>query len=201
MDETNIKKQREIGKQLFLINILHHENDKARKGGYSFLSRDNVATWASMTKDELDHFIDVCSALDPYNMAAEAAKGCCREDTFKSEKEAYCFVLSSYYRMGDLFAASLEVDKFEDNCRKISEHNYQTYCKNYKEYPVSEFYSTPKVLEEAMRFYINHLITVIKEVLSEGYDWDVITSMTRDNITEERYHSLVNAFVKEGADE
>ena len=70
-----------------------------------------------------------------------------------------------------------------------------------KEYPVSEFYSTPKVLEEAMRFYINHLITVIKEVLSEGYDWDVITSMTRDNITEERYHSLVNAFVKEGADE
>ncbi len=70
--------QREIGKQLFLINILHYENDRARKGGYSFLSRDRLAAWASMTKEELDSFIDVCGSLDPYNMATEAANACCR---------------------------------------------------------------------------------------------------------------------------
>ena len=201
MDEASIKKQREIGKRLFLVNIIHHENDKVRKGGYSFQSRDDLAAWASMTEDEIDHFVDVCSALDPYSMAVEAANGCRREDTFKSEKEAYLFLLSLYYRMGDLFASVLEIDKFEDNCRKFSEHNFQIYCENHREYPVSESYSTPKVFKEAMRFYINYLLAVIEEVLSEGYDWDVITSMTRDNITKDRYHSLVNAFVREDTDE
>ena len=40
MKREEIEKQREIGKQLFLVNILHYENDHVRKGGFSFLSRD-----------------------------------------------------------------------------------------------------------------------------------------------------------------
>lgn len=196
-----IKEQREIGKQLFLVNILHYENDRVQEGGYSFLSRDTLAAWASMTKDELDHFIDACSALDPFNMAAEAAKKCCRNDTFKSEKGALCFVLSTYYRMGDLFATSLDIDKFEESCKKFSEYNYQRYCEKHKEYPVDEAYATPEVFEEAMRFYLKYFVALIKNILSEGYDWDVIISMTRKDITEERYHSLVRAFMKEIDDE
>ena len=59
MKKEEIEKQREIGKQLFLVNILHYENDRARKGGYSFLSRDKLAAWASMTKEELDRFMKI----------------------------------------------------------------------------------------------------------------------------------------------
>lgn len=52
MMKEEIDIQRKIGKQLFLVNILHYENDRARKGGFSFLSRDDLAEWASMTEEE-----------------------------------------------------------------------------------------------------------------------------------------------------
>ena len=196
MDEASIKRQREIGKQLFLVNMVHCENDIGRKGGYSFLSRDDVATWASMTREEIDHFIAVCSTLDPYGIASEAARECCKETTFKSEKNAYCFVFSTYYRMGDLFSGFVKPDNFGVVCKGLSESNYQTYCEKHKNYPVDESYATSEVFEEAMTFYIKYYVEVIKEVVSEGYDWDVITAMTRTNISEERYHSLANAFVE-----
>lgn len=125
--KDEIEMQREIGKQLFLVSIIHYESDFVRKWGYSFLSRDKLVAWTSTAKEELDHFIDVCGALDPYNMAAEAAKECCRKEPFKSERDAYCFVLFTYYRMGDLFASTMNIDKFEDYCKKFSEHNYKSY--------------------------------------------------------------------------
>ena len=121
MKKEEIQKQREIGNQLFLVNILHYENDRVRKGGFSFLSRDKLAAWASMTEEELDSFINVCGALYPHNMAEEAARECCQKDPFISGKNAYCFILSTYFRMGDLFAATLDIDKFEEYCRKFSE--------------------------------------------------------------------------------
>lgn len=201
MKREEIEKQREIGKQLFLVNILHYENDHVRKGGFSFLSRDDLAAWASMSREELDRFIEVCGTLDPYNMVADAAKECCRKEPFKSEKNAYCFVLSTYYRMGDLFVATLDIDKYEDHCRKFSEYNYQTYSEKHEEYPVAESYSTPKILEKAMSFYIRYLVAIIKDAISEGYSWDVILSMTRADISEERYNSLAKVFAKEDADE
>ena len=46
--DEDLYTQREIGKQLFLVDILHHENDRVRKGGYSFISRDSLAACASM---------------------------------------------------------------------------------------------------------------------------------------------------------
>ena len=52
-----------------------------------------------------------------------------------------------------------------------------------------------------MSFYIRYLVAVIKEVISEGYAWDVISSMTRTDISEERYNSLATAFAKEAANE
>ena len=201
MKKKEIEKQREIGKQLFLVNILHYENDRVRKGAYSFLSRDDLAAWASMTKEELDSFIDVCGALDPYNMASAAAKEYCQKEPFKSEKSAYCFVLSTYYRMGDLFAATVDIDKFEDYCKIFSEYNYQTYSEKHEEYPVDESYYTPEIFENVMSFYIRYLVAIIKEVISEGYAWDVISSMTRAKISEERYNILATAFAKEEANE
>lgn len=201
MKKEEIEKQREIGKQLFLVKILHYENDRVRNGGCSFLSIDNLAAWASMTKEELDSFIDVCRALDPYNVGTEAAKKCCRKEPFKSEEYAYCFVLSTYYRMGDLFAATLDIDKFDEYCKIFSEYNYQTYSEKYEEYPVDESYSTSEIYENVMSIYIRYLVAIIKKFISKGYAWDVISSMTRVDISEERYNSLVSAFAKGTANE
>ena len=97
--------------------------------------------------------------------------------------------------------ATLDIDKYEDYCRKFSEYNYQIYSEKHEEYPVDESYSTPKILEKAMSFYIRYLVAIIKDAISEGYSWDVILSMTRADISEERYNSLAKVFAKEDADE
>lgn len=125
MDETTIKKQREIGKQLFLIDIIHHENNKARNGGFSTLSRDDLAKWASMTNNELDRFIGLCSALDPHKILIEIARSSGNNAPSESETEVF-----------------------------------------------------------------TKLKRIVGDALSEGYDWDVITSMTGNLINKDNYKSI-----------
>ena len=197
MDEEMIMRQREIGKQLLLVNILQHENDLIQKGGYSFVSKGNLVAWTSMTEEELESFVSFCSALDPFKRAAETAKKCSREELFSSEKEAYLFILSACYRLGDLFAGLLDLDRFVDYCEVYSKYNFQSYNEKYKEeYPVDEALATPEIFEEMMRSYIRCSLDDVDEALSEGYDWAVITKMTRDAISEKRYHDLVKEFRK-----
>ncbi|MBR0147718.1 MAG: hypothetical protein IJM23_00825 [Lachnospiraceae bacterium] len=193
--DRNYEKQREIGKQLFLVNILHHENDKVANGGYSTLSRERIAAWASMTKDEIDDFIDACSVLDPHNISSEVAERYC--DEYAYEDERYCFVKFTCYSNGITFAVLIDIDKFEHCCKGISKYNYQKYSEKFKEYPIDESYATPEVFGAIMRFYIQILLETIRDVLFDGYDWDVVTNMTRIGITEERYHDLVNSFLTE----
>lgn len=196
MDDTNIKRQREIGKQLFLVNILHSENDRVRKGGYSFIDRDELADWASISIDELNRFIDICACLDPTNMVINAADNYCENDTFKNKRNVRWFIVSTYYRMGALFTGSLLIDKFNECYKDMSEYNYERYCEIHEEKPVDELFATPEVFEEIMVFYIKYFLSAVKEVLSEGYDWDVVAAMTRTDISEERYNKLVNLFMK-----
>lgn len=190
MKKKDMDKQREIGKQLFLVDIIHDEYDKARKGRYDYLSIDRLAAWASMTDDELTAFIKICDNLECFNMAADAAEECCEDELFNSEMETYGFVLNTYLRMGDLYTVTIDIDEFEDCCIRLSERNYQEYTKTHEEFPVARSFSTPEIFEKMMRFYIRYLVTIINEVLSEGYDWDVIIHMMRKEITKERYNSL-----------
>ncbi len=43
-----------------------------------------------------------------------------------------------------------------------------------------------------MRFYINLLLTKLEKALSEGYDWSVLMSMTRLNLSGNRVRALVS---------
>ena len=52
IDESEILRQREIGKQLMVDNILKCEN----KGSISFISIDDLAKWASYTKEKMRDF-------------------------------------------------------------------------------------------------------------------------------------------------
>ena len=195
MYKADLERQRETGKQLVLLNILHYDEDLAQRNGRSFVSRDNLAAWSAMSKDRFDHFMDLYRVLHPYNLPDEAAKKCCKEDPFKSEKDAWVFLLSTYYRMGNLFLLTLDIEKFEDYCREYSERNYQTYdVRHGADCPVSDSYAEPKLFEKAMKFYIRYLVDKIKEVLSEGYDWDVITGMMKTSLSKERFLNLATAF-------
>ena len=102
MDRAEIEKQRDIGKQLMLVDIIHCENDSARKGAFSFVSKDELAKWASMEKEELGRLINTCADLDPFNMACNVAHECASyNEEYKKDKNAYSFMLHSFLRHGD----------------------------------------------------------------------------------------------------
>ena len=116
------------------------------------------------------------------------------DEPFESEEDSFFFIISTYRRMGERFIASLEIDKFEDHCKKLAELNYRIYSENHPDFPVNESFSTPEVFMQVMRVYIRYVLTLVKEVKSEGYFWEVITSMMKTDLTKNRYRSLVNAF-------
>lgn len=194
MDETCIERQREIGKQLFLVKIIQCETDWGRRGGFSFIPRNKIISWTSMSKEELDHFISLCCMLDPENLSSEAASDCCKEDLFAREKNAFFFVLHTYHELGEVFTILMRSGKLEDICEALSERNYKEYSKRFAEWAVDESFAAPKILEAVMRIYLRHFVNTVKEVVAEGYDWDVIKAMMRVDINEERFEELENAF-------
>lgn len=200
MDKEDMAKQRNIGKQLLLINILQEENDRARKGGYSFLSMDRLALWAEMTNEELDQFVNVCATLDPYSMSSEAAKkfSYYGDEDIEKEKNAYCFVLSVYLRFGDFLIEDFDLDKLNKICGEVAGSNYQRYCEKYEEYPVDGAFGTPEMLARIMRFYLQHFVSSVKEVIGLGYDWDVIAKMARSDISKERFQQIEDSITEKG---
>ena len=190
---------RNIGKQLFLINILQKENDLVKEGGFSFLSGDQVASWAEMTNEELDQFVNVCATLDPFSMSPEAARRFSRygDEDIKKEKNAFCFVLSVYLRYGGFLIEKVEPDKLSRFCEDIAEPNYQRYCTKYEKYPVDITFGTSEMLGRITRFYLHHFVSSVKEVIGLGYDWDVIVKMAKADISKERFQlieELADAF-------
>ena len=192
MEREEILKQRQIGKQLFLIQMLHCENDWVRDGGFSFLSRDKLATWADMSKEELDHFIAVCALLDPYSIATEAAKDFAYygDEDVKKERNAHWFVLSVYFRLAGMLIERINPNELPVICMGLAESNYKRYCEKHAEYPVDSSFGTPAMLERIMEFYLRYFVTCLKQVISEDFNWDVIAKMTGREISEERFHMI-----------
>lgn len=186
MDRTDVERQREIGKQLLLVDILHCEDDFAIKHEFMRISRRMVAEWVSMTEDEFGGFINRYSALGPYNLGDEAAKTCLKEEIFENEKNAYMFILSTYYKRGARFIEDLKKEDIKSYCEQTAEYNYQIY----EGFPVGSSLATAEVLETMIIYYIRYFVGIVTDAISEGYDWDVVARMTRRNISEERFHEL-----------
>ncbi len=145
-----------------------------------------------MPRDKLDDFIDLCSGLDPHNFAADAANEYYRTHCSAEKVNTLGFVLSSYYLHGRIIVESLKPGKLHEYCNNMAEENYEIYGEEYDKFPVDESYATPEKFEEVMRFYINFLLTKLEKALSEGYDWSVLMSMTRLNLSGNRVRALVS---------
>ena len=200
MDREETARQRNIGKQMFLINILQIENDRVKEGGYSFLSRDQLASWAEMTNEEMDQFINVCATLDPFSMSSEAAKrlSLYGDEDIKKEENAFCFVFSLYLQFGKFLIEDLEPDKLSRFYEVIAEPNYQRYCTKYEEYPVDSTFGTSEMLERITKFYLHHFVSSVKEAIGLGYDWDVIVKMARADISKERFQQIEDSITEIG---
>ena len=198
MDRAEIEKQREIGKQLMLVDIIHCENDSVKKGAFSFVSKDELAKWASMKKEELGRLVNACADLDPFNMACNVAHECANyNEEYKQDKNVYSFMLSSFLRQGEIILQDIGIDEISAYCERKAKANYESYQKKMEEFPVDEKYSEGSTLEDIMTLYIRHFIKTVKEAVSQGYDWDVINRMLRFDISQERFQELEMHFAGE----
>ena len=70
------EKQREIGKQILLVDIIHQENDKELKGRFSALALtpNRLSEWFDMGIGEIELFVDTCASLDRRIRAEYAAR-------------------------------------------------------------------------------------------------------------------------------
>ena len=194
MDRIEIEKQREIGKQLLIVDIIHYENDHVAKGGVSFVSRDQMTGWTSMDEKELTKIGDTCARLDGFNLASSAAWKYCGGEY---EKNAYMFALSTYRRLGYVMVEVLDIEIFPDFFRKSARGNYEEYCKKHEDFPVGEEFADVTVFEQIMRHYLEFFVNSVVEAMDSNYDWDVIKRMLRSTISEERFE-LLRDYVKMG---
>ncbi|MBE5872528.1 MAG: hypothetical protein E7294_14990 [Lachnospiraceae bacterium] len=197
MNEVEIEKQRRIGKQLLLVDIIHYENDTAARTGFSFVTRDHMTAWTSMEKEELDQFIYACSRLDPFSMAANGAREIAygedweKPKRYKGEKDIYGFILYTCKSYGEIVLRSLKLEKLRDLCEACAKSNYESYCEKMGEaFGVSESVGTAEEMEYILLSYISYAVRVIHQVQDMGYDWDVIDGMLRMEVSKDRFSAL-----------
>ncbi len=78
-DDDYCSKEREIGKQMLLVDIIHTENDIITSGGTSFLSTKKFAKYAHMEEDEAEKYIKTVNSLLLDEIAVSAAKKLCKK--------------------------------------------------------------------------------------------------------------------------
>ena len=201
MDRAEIEKQREIGKQLMLVDIIHYENERVMKGAFFSVSKDELAKWASMEKEELGRLVNTCADLDPFNMACNVAHECAsHNEEYKKDKNAYSFMLHSFRSHGEMILLLIGQVEISAYCEINAKENYESYKKKMEEFPVDEKYSKGSTLEGIMTLYILHFIKAVKDAVGQGYDWDVISRMLRFDISQERFQEIEMHFAgKESA--
>lgn len=190
MDNIDIQKQREIGKQLLIVDILHYENDRARKGKFAFLSKDKLAAWTSMKEEELDIFINVCGCLDSFQLATDAAYEYVYGEEYENGELPYHFVMYTYLRFGKIVLRDLDLDTITDYYERTAEKNYRNYCEDWEKYPVNECFSKASAFEAMMKYYIRYFVKIVKAAMAYGFDWDVINAMLRFKLSQERFATL-----------
>ncbi len=195
LDGAEIEKQRKIGEQLFLARLLLYENEKARNGGWTSVSKDKIVSWGSITKEDLNKFIDVCGALDPQKMSFCATCDCLREKVVSPDNDSsLCYVGFLYLRFGQCVTLFHAIN-VKDFCVKEAETFYNIYCEKYNDNSLNKCFAEPETLYKLLNYYGQYIIKRISAALSEGYDWAIITTMTRDyKITEKIYWEMLEAF-------
>ncbi len=190
MEQKEIEKQRLIGKQLMIVDLIHEENDRASRTGFSFVSRDKLGKWARMEKDEIAKIIDTCSYMDDFTMQCDAARDLAYNLDGSVGSNAYLFYLSTYRRFWYLTLTCLDKGSIDDYCSKNAKKNYDEYMKKHQEYPVDEGVANADLFKTVLEHYVRWFVNCFKNALEDGYDWDVVTRMARMEISQERFQIL-----------
>ncbi len=198
LDETEIERQREIGKQLFLVSVLREENERASRGAITHISRETLAKGASMDRDDLDKFIDACVSLCKIKLEARAAQELAFGEVFRSEAYAYSYIMNTYLEYGTFVLLDLNLDVIKDYCEGEADEHYYAYNELYENKKVGIIFLKPEVFETILKHYIKYFVRIMNEVMGLGYDWDIINAMLGYQISKERFEILKDFVSAEG---
>ena len=189
MDNEEIMRQRKIGKQLMLIEIIHCEDKRVQETGFSLIKTDQMASWALMAKEEIDDIVDSCRSLDPISLAEGAAEKYGIGGEQELDRNSYIFVLTTYVKYGLLFCTDIS-EPISVLCEVIAPYIFSTYTKLYEEYPVDSSYGTGAVLEQIILDFLKHFVATVEVALSKGYDWEVIAKMIQEDVSKARFQEI-----------
>ena len=194
VDKEELIKQREIGQQIIIIRIVHDENDKALRGSFSFLDRSEIAKWMRKSEEELEYFLNDIAALDEFNICVDAAWEYAR----KLPADAYGFFLSTFRKHGYLYIESKlgkkkAYDLYADDIEELASINARKIID--KGLNVDEETQSAARFEDSLKFYFKFYICRITDVVSKGYDWDVVCEMLREDKT---FTDLIKPLVDNG---
>ncbi len=190
MDWEEMEKQRLIGKQLMIVDLIHEENNKVSKTGFSFVTMDHLQKWSGMEEDEVKKLANTCAYMDEFKLSCDAASDleCIKNKTVGSN--AFMFYLSTYRRLGSTALIALNKEVMDDYCNHAAKINYEQYKENYPEYLVDEAMGSSEMLKVALEHYVRWFVKSCNKALDEGYDWDVVIRMAKTEISEERFAIL-----------
>jgi len=190
MDWEEIGKQRLIGKQLMIVDLLHEENDKGSRTGFSFVTTDHLHKWSGMEEDEVKKLVNTCAYMDEFKLSCDAASDLERIKNKTVGSNAFMFYLSTYRRLGSTALIALNKEIMEDYCNHAAKINYEQYKENYPEYLVDETMGSSEMLKVALEHYVRWFVKCCNNALAEGYDWDVVIRMAKMEISKERFALL-----------
>ena len=181
VNKEELIKQREIGQQIMVIRMVHEENEKVSRGGFSFLSRNKIAKWAQKSEEELENFLNDIAVLDEFNICRDAAWAYANE----LPNDAYWFFLSTFRKHGYFYIESTlgikkSYDPYSEGMKDLASINARNIIDINGLYVDEEIQSAAR-FEDSLKFYFKFYINRIEEVVSKGYDWDVVCEMLRED--------------------
>lgn len=179
-NKEELIKQRKIGQQIMTIRIVQDESDKGLRGGISFLDRSEIAKWARISKEEMDYFVNDIAALDEFNICVDAAL----KYASNLPTDAYGFFLSTFRKHGYLYIKSMlgkkkSYNPYTDGIKDLASINARKIIDDGLH--VDDETQSAERFGDALKFYFEFYISRILNVVSEGYDWDVVCEMIRED--------------------
>lgn len=183
-------RQREIGKQLLMVNIIQCENGRR----FSWLDIERFAEWASMKEEEIKDFVNCCGQLDRKLMDKGVAWNIAQMDEFRQDANSFYFLMYTFRENDDVFLMKVNKSNITQFCKKSAKKYYEDYNRNNMDYQVGESLGVPDALEDVIIAYMYCVAKAIEEVVSYGYDWDVISKMLQLDLTRERFEEIKKDF-------
>ncbi len=181
--ESENERQREIGKQLMIINMVRDINENSPMSG---ITRTETAEWASM---DINDVRKLCFFWKDFTWdeLAWSAIHAYEHDGNRAGKNGELYMLRICMVYGNVALNISFCDYERDLVEKLACGAYSDYCAKHSDRPISEDIDKVAIFEKILSYYEKRFIEVLEEVIAEGYDWDVICELAGFDIPTKKY--------------